>query len=175
MQTVTGSGGGERCILEREARGRKGAWLALLGCTRAFKRIPTVIHTIHPDVYYIHIYAQRTPTQREKWVYCSPVSLQGHTWFQNHAEKKYIHRNGTKVASAHLRLIFVCVCVSLFLSFSLSFSRSLPSSLSLHISSLPSLLHTLSLLLHSMVGRWEVLLESSAFCSIWAASKGGWL
>lgn len=130
---------------------------------------------IHPDVYYIHIYAQRTPTQREKWVYCSPVSLQGHTWFQNHAEKKYIHRNGTKVASAHLRLIFVCVSLSLSVSFSLSFSRSLPSPLSLHISSLPSPLHTLSLLLHSMVGRWEVLLESSAFCSIWAASKGGWL
>lgn len=44
-------------------------------------------------------------------------------------KKKYIHRNGTKVVSAHLRLIFVCVSLSLSVFFSLSIVLFPPLSL----------------------------------------------
>lgn len=157
-------------------------------CTRnSKKRFPLsfiLIETlIHPDVYYIHIYMHREHPHKggnEFTVVQFPYRV---THGSRTVQKKYSyqvlhpqeHRNATKAASAHLRPIFVCVSLSLSVSFSLLFSCSLPSPLSLHISFLPSPLHTLSLLLHSIVGRWEVLLESSVFCSIWMASEGGWL
>lgn len=54
MQTVTGGGGGEIRILERDARGRKGAWLALLVCTVLSEKgfpLSFILKTlIHPDV-----------------------------------------------------------------------------------------------------------------------------